>query len=111
MRGERGQASAELVAVVPMLAAAVLVAVQMTAAGWALWSAGSAARSGARAMHVGGDGERAAMDSLPGPLREKAEVEQKGPLRVRVQVPRIIPGLPKLGLSAAARLDPLAGDG
>lgn len=111
MRGERGQASAELVAVVPMLVASVLVAAQLAAAGWSLWSAASAARAGARSAHVGGDAERVALGALPEPLREDADVEQEGSFRVRVSVPRLMPGLPRLPLSAAARLDPLAGDG
>ncbi|MGC1165805.1 MAG: hypothetical protein WA862_06845, partial [Solirubrobacterales bacterium] len=52
---EEGTASVELVAVVPFLLLAVLVAVQIALAGQALWSAGVAARAGARAALVGNE--------------------------------------------------------
>ncbi len=52
---EEGTASVELVAVVPLLLLAALVAAQIGLAGQALWSAGIAARAGARAALVGGD--------------------------------------------------------
>ncbi len=108
-RDERGQASAELVAVVPLVVLAVVAAAQLTAAGWALWSAAGAARAGARAAHVGGDPERVALGALPGPLREDAEVSDDEEVRVQVKVPGLVPGIPRLAISAAANLDPLAG--
>ena len=108
---EAGQASAELIAVVPLLVLVVVAAAQLTAAGWALWSAGNAARAGARAAHVGGDPERVAKGALPGPLREHAEVEEDEDLRVRVRAPGLVPGIPSIAVTAAANLDPLAGDG
>jgi hypothetical protein len=110
-RGERGQASAELVAVVPLLVLVVAAAAQMAAAGWSLWSAANAARAGARAAHVGGDAERVALAALPGALREHAEVADEDDLRVLVKAPGVVPGLPRIGVSASANLDPLAGDG
>ena len=64
----------ELVAAIPALVLAALLVAQLTLAGYALWSAGVAARAGARAAYVGGDGERAARASLPGPLRSHATV-------------------------------------
>ena len=54
---EGGTASVELVAVVPFLLLAVLAAVQIALAGQALWSAGVAARAGARAALVGEGGD------------------------------------------------------
>ncbi|MGH2955572.1 MAG: TadE family type IV pilus minor pilin, partial [Solirubrobacterales bacterium] len=59
-RSRLGQASVELVALLPALALCVALAVQAVAAGWALWTAGNAARAGARAEHVGADGEAVA---------------------------------------------------
>ena len=56
--GEEGTASVELVAVVPFLLLAILVAAQIALAGQALWSASVAARAGARAALVGGDHSR-----------------------------------------------------
>ncbi len=54
-RREEGTASVELIAVVPFLLLAVLVAAQIALAGQALWSASVAARAGARAAAGGGD--------------------------------------------------------
>lgn len=108
---ERGQASAELVAIVPALLIAVLIAAQIGVVGWALWSAGSAARAGARASHVGGDAEKAARSALPGRLRRGARVTDEGQVRVRVRIPSLLPGLPRVPLEARAGLDPEAGGG
>jgi hypothetical protein len=108
MRSERGQASAELVAVVPLLVLVVVAAAQLAAAGWALWSAGNAARAGARAAHVGGDAERVARDALPAPLRERGEISDDDEVRVEVRAPGLVPGIPALSVTAASSLDPLA---
>jgi hypothetical protein len=107
--GEAGQASVELVAVLPLLIACVVITAHGAAAGWALWSAANAARAGARADHVGGDGERAARRALPAPLREGAEVKAGDGVRVTVRAPLLLPGLsgPRLGASSA--LDPAGG--
>ena len=109
MRREHGQASAELVAIVPLLVLALVAAAQLAGAGWALWSAAGAARAGARAGHVGNDPERVALAALPGPLRDGAEVEDGEEVRVRVKAPGLVPGIPRLAVSAASDLDPLAG--
>jgi hypothetical protein len=106
---ESGQASAELVAIVPALLVGVLVAAQLGVAGWALWSAGTAARAGARAAHVGGDSEAAARSALPEPLREDARVSGDEEVEVRVRVPSLLPGLPAVPLEARTALGP--GDG
>jgi hypothetical protein len=105
---EDGQASVELVAIVPALLIGVLVAAQLGLVGWALWSAGAAARAGARAAHVGGDVEAAARSALPSPLREGATVNDEDDVGVRVRVPALIPGLPRIPLEASASLT--AGD-
>jgi hypothetical protein len=101
---EDGQASVELVAIIPALLIAVLVAAQLGLVGWALWSAGAAARAGARAAHVGGDAEAAARSALPSPLREGATVTDEDEVGVRVRVPALIPGLPRIPLEASAAL-------
>jgi TadE-like protein len=103
---ERGQASAELVAVIPALLLAVLVAAQLGLVGWAMWSAGSAARAGARAAHVGGDTEAAARSALPSPLRRGARVTEEDEVGVRVRVPALLPGVPRIPLEASTALDP-----
>ncbi len=102
----RAQASVELVAILPALAACVLIAAQAAAVGWALWTAGNAARAGARAEHVGGDGEAAARRALPGRLRDGAAVTSEDGIRVKVAVPSLLPGLSLGSIAAAAKLDP-----
>ncbi len=104
---EEGAASVELIAVVPFLLLAVLVAAQLGLAGQALWSAGVAARAGARAAAVGGDARAAARDALPPSMRSGARVEDSGTVSVRVPVPRLLPGLPRLTVGAESGL----GDG
>jgi hypothetical protein len=102
---EEGTASVELVAVVPFLLLAVLAAVQIAVAGQALWSASAAARAGARAALVGNEAAAAARRALPPSLREGAEVEEEGDVSVRVAVPRLFPGLPRVMVGARAELD------
>jgi hypothetical protein len=107
----RGQASVELVAILPALAVCVLIAAQAAAVGWALWSAGNAARAGARAEHVGGDGEEVARRALPGRLREEAAVTTEDGVRVMVAVPSLLPGVSLGSIAAASKLDPNADGG
>lgn len=92
---------------VPFLLLAVLVAAQVGLAGQALWSAGVAARAGSRAALVGGDARAAARRALPPALRRGAQVEGSGTVSVRVPVPRLLPGLPRLTVGAKSGL----GDG
>ena len=107
--GEEGTASVELVAAIPFLLLGVLVAAQIALAGQALWSAGVAARAGARAALVGGDASAAARSALPPSMREEAEVEEGNGVSVRVEVPRLVPSLPELRVGAGSGLEP--GDG
>jgi hypothetical protein len=104
----RGQASVELVAVLPALAVCLVIAGQTVAVGWALWSAGNAARAGARAEEVGGRAEAVARRTLPGPLRRDAEIHTGDGVRVRVRVPALLPGVTLPSVTAASTLD---GDG
>jgi len=109
VRREAGTASVELIAVVPFLLLVVLVAAQFALAGQALWSAGVAARAGARAALVGRDAGRAARRALPPSMRGGAEVSGSGAVSVRVPVPRLLPGLPQFMVGARTQLD--GGDG
>ena len=106
--GERGQASVELVAVLPALAVCLAIAAQTVVVGWSLWSAGNAARAGARAEEVGSDPEAAARRALPSPLRDDAVVHSDDGVRVRVRVPALLPGVSLPPVTAASTLD---GDG
>lgn len=107
--GERGQASVELVAIIPALVVCALIAAHAVAAGWALWSAGNAARAGARAQHVGGDPEATAKRALPGRLRDGARVRAGDSISVSVPVPSLLPGGELGAVSAAARLEAARG--
>jgi hypothetical protein len=105
---EEGTASVELVAAVPFLLLAVLVAAQLALVGQALWSAGIAARAGARAALVGGDAAAAARHALPPSLRAGAQVSATGAVTiVRVQIPRLLLPLPHLMVGSESGL----GDG
>lgn len=104
-----GQASVELLAVLPALAVSLMIAAQTVIVGWALWSAGNAARAGARAAEVGGNAESVARRALPGPLRRDAVVRTGDGVRVRVRVPGLLPGIELPSVSAASTLDGDAG--
>ena len=104
-----GQASVEFVAVLPLLAVCLLLSAQAVLVGWALWSAGNAARTGARAERVGADAEAAARGALPGSLRPGARVGSADGVRVTVQVPALIPGVKLPPVAASSTLDAGAG--
>lgn len=101
---EEGTASVELVAVVPFLLLAVLVAAQLALAGQALWSAGIAARAGARAAVVGGDAAAVARRALPPSLRDGAHVSDADGVAVEVRIPRLLPLLPRLSVGSRSEL-------
>lgn len=95
-------------ALVPLLLVSALAVAQALTAGWALLSAGEAARAAARAAHVGSDAEEAAGQALPG-LLEPAEVESDGSeVRIEVRAPSVLPGVPRIPVAASAALDPEA---
>lgn len=106
--GEEGTASVELIAVVPFLLLALLVAAQVAIAGHALWSASVAARAGARAKLVGSDVKAAARRALPPAFRDGAEVAEGEGVSVRVPVPPLLPRLPEVKVGARSGL---GGDG
>jgi hypothetical protein len=92
--GQTGQATVELVALLPLVVVVGLAAGQLLAAGAARELAGNAAEAGAAAMLQGGDARGAARAALPGWSRQRAELRVDG-RRVRVRlVPRaVLPGL------------------
>jgi hypothetical protein len=104
-RGEEGQASIELVAAIPLVLVLTLVVAQLAVAGYALWSAGAAARAGARAGYVGGNARAAARRSLPQPLRHGASIDDSHGVAVRVKAPALIPGIPSVPVTAKADLE------
>jgi len=104
---EEGTASVELIAVVPFLLLAVFVAAQAGAIGESLWSAGIAARAGARAALVGRAPKATARRALPAALRDEARVTEADGVAVQVGVPRVLPLVPRLSVGAESGL----GDG
>jgi len=98
-----------LIATVPFLLLAVLVAAQIVVAGQALWSASVAARAGARAALVGGDPETAARRALPPAMREGSKVDDSEGVSVRVPVPHLLPGSPRVSVGAKTGLEATGG--
>jgi hypothetical protein len=92
--GERGQASVELVGMVPLLLAVALAAAQLLAIGYSSVLAGNAAEAAALALAGGGDPQGAARGALPGwsPERLRVSVEG-GDVRVRLRPPVLLPPL------------------
>lgn len=85
LRSDRGQASIELVAVLPLLASVALGVFQLLAAGAAAEVADGAAEAGAIALLQDRDPRVAAKASLPAWSHDRSEVEVRG-RRVRVEV-------------------------
>ena len=104
---EAGTASVELIAALPFLLLAILVAAQLGAVGESLWSAAIGARAGARAALVGRDPAAPASRALPPSLRSGARFYGTGRVAVRVPVPRLLPVVPRLAVDAESGL----GDG
>jgi Flp pilus assembly protein TadG len=108
---QRGQASVELVAAVPVLLAVLVALLQLTVVGCSLWSAAAAARAGARAAFVDGDPRAAALSAIPEALDPDASVRAAGgTVDVTIHAPSLLPALPHLPVHASAGFDP-AGDG
>lgn len=88
MAEQRGQASVELVAALPALLLAALVALQLLAAGYAMTLADGAAEAGALALASGGRAAQAARAALPGWAAEDVEVSVRaGSVTVRLLPP------------------------
>jgi len=86
---EQGQASIELVAVLPILLLVAAVVWQLALVGEAAWLTANAARAGARADAVGEDPRAAVRSALPAALERGLEVDrlQPGGVRVSLHVP------------------------
>jgi hypothetical protein len=92
VRSESGQASVEMVAVVPLVVLVGAVAWQLALAGQAVWLCANAARVAARAEAVGEDRERAARSALPGSFERglSVDADRRGAVRVRLRIPLIV---------------------
>src|SRR5436309_2980863 len=109
--GERGQASVELVALLPLallLVAVAWAACQALAAGAARELADHAAEAGAVALLEDADPRDAARGALPGWARDRLDVHVAGAaVRVRLHPPAMVPGL---GALLDARAEAHAGE-
>lgn len=89
---ERGQATVELIAALPALLLAALVALQLLVAGYALTLADGAAESGALALASGGSAAEAAREALPGWAEDEVSVSvEGGEVSVRLRPPSLLP--------------------
>jgi len=94
VRREEGQATVELLGVIPVLIAVGLLVWQVILVGHTAWVSAHAARAAARAELVGQDATAAARSALPAGLEGGLEVERddEGGTRVRVPVPIVHTG-------------------
>jgi hypothetical protein len=99
---DTGQASVELVAVLPLVAALLVALWQLALVGYAEWAASAAARAAARADAVGSDPARAARAHLAYAFERGLSVHSASPgtVRVAVRIPTV-PGVPDLGHARA----------
>lgn len=84
-RSQAGQATIELIGLLPAMVAVGLVLLQLLAVGYAGVLAGSAAEAGALALAAGADAEAGAKEALPGWSEAGARIAVSGG-RVEVQL-------------------------
>ena len=108
---ERAQASAELVAIVPLALLAALALGQLVVAGWALVSRGRgrpSRRARRSRRRPGGGGGPALRAGRARARRGRAPTALRS--RFAVRAPALIPGLPAIPVAASTRLDPGASE-
>ncbi len=108
MGRDDGQSTVELLAALPALLLAGLLALQLFAVGYALTLADGAAEAGALALATGGPARSAARDALPAWAEDDVEVTVRGGrVRVRLRPPSPLPGLAdRLAVSSSAAARP-----
>lgn len=91
---EKGQSTVELVAALPVLLLAGLLALQLLATGYALTLADGAAEAGALALASGRPAVPAARDAVPGWAADRVDVSVSGGrVTVRLRPPSPLPVL------------------
>jgi hypothetical protein len=105
---ERGQAAIELVAAMPALLLAALVALQLLAAGYAMTLADGAAEAGALALASGSPATEAARGALPGWATDDVAVAvEGGTVTVRLRPPSPLRALAdRLAVTSSASARP-----
>lgn len=106
-RAEHGQASVELLALLPLLVALGLAGLQLLAVGYAAVLAGNAAEAGALGLAGGGDARAEVREALPGWSRAGAQTEVRGGLvTVRLRPPALLRALAeRLEVTARAEVE------
>jgi Flp pilus assembly protein TadG len=108
LRSQRGQATVELVALIPLLVLLAAGVWQAAVLGHVAWSAGAAARAGSRAAAVGGDARAAALRVVPAAARAAARVREArdGAVSVTVPVRAVAGGATLARVTSTARFEP-----
>mgnify|MGYP006952616036 CR=1 FL=1 len=111
--GQRGQATLEVIAGVPLLALGALVALQLCAVAYAVHLADGAAEAGALAIAADRPPGPAVRGALPAWAADEVSVEaESGHVRVEVQPPAPLPAIAKaLTVDSSAWARPPDGDG
>jgi hypothetical protein len=106
-----GQASVELVVLLPVILVVLAVGFQAVLAGQAIWEARVAARAAARANSLGADAAAAARAHLPAGLEHGLRVDARagGDVQVSVRVPTLIPSIRLGRVSATSHFRPQSG--
>lgn len=87
-----GQAQLELIAGIPLLLLAALVALQLLSVGYAQSLADGAAEAGAIAAADGRDPGEAARSGLPGWAKDRVDIDvDDGRIRVELEPPALLP--------------------
>lgn len=88
-RADRGTASIEVVALIPVLILVAMLVLQLGVAGWTASQTAEAARQSARAQSLGQDPHAAAEQALPGALRVDRISAGGDTVTLWVEVPRV----------------------
>ena len=102
--GKGGQASVELLASVPAMIFALMIAIQLAITGYTLHLADGAAEAGALAIAAGTDPEAAALAAMPGWAEGRVDVDvAAGQVDVAVRPPAPVAAVSRaLEVSASA---------
>jgi uncharacterized protein (UPF0333 family) len=103
LRSARGQASVELVALLPLALVGGIAIMSLLAARSAAGQAAAAAQAGAMALIQDADAEAAARAALPAAARDRSEITLRGRrIEVTVRPPARLPFLDRALASTAA---------
>jgi hypothetical protein len=105
---QRGQATVEAVAAIPLLLLVGGISLQLLAAGYALTLADGAAEAGALALAAGHPAKSAVREALPGWAVEDVSVTVRGgEVTVRLRSPSLLPALAdRLAVTSSAGAKP-----